>query len=475
MGNQQKLGFWILTSLVIGNMVGSGIFMLPQSLATVASPGGAILAWVFTGLGVLFVTLVFGNLGKRKPKLQGGPQIYAKELFAKGSNAATLSGFMSTWGYWIGNLAGNIAIITTFASYLSTFFPVLTSQSTWFSIGNFELKVGNALTFAVCTIVLWGTHFIVLQGMEGAGKLNLAATIAKVAGFVLFIIIGLTAFEKSNIVPFITDQVSQSGHTTGLLGQVNAAAVITLWAFVGVESAVVFASKAKKQSDVKKATILGLLIALALYIGISTLVMGILPHDQLVTSEKPLIDAITLVMGPIGGKLIAALGLISLMGSTIGWVMLSAEIPAEAAKQRLFMPRFMQQNKNGLPVFSLIVTNGLGQLFIFSTVSNSISTAFNFVIYIATLSYLVPYLIASAFQLKLVYTGETYENGMHRFGDGIIGFIACTYSIYVLIAGTADIKTFIFGMLLLFSGVFFYKFIKDEEQYHLIYSDIKKP
>ncbi|MFS0781851.1 amino acid permease [Bacillus sp. 1P06AnD] len=467
MGNKHKLGFWVLTSLVVGNMVGSGIFMLPQSLAAVASPGGVILAWLFTGLGVLFVTLVFGNLGKRKPELQGGPQIYAKELFAKGSNAATLSGFMSTWGYWIGNLAGNIAIITTFAGYLSTFFPSLTSQVTLFTVGSFELKVGNALTFLVCSLMLWVTHFIVLRGVEGAGKLNLMATIAKVSGFILFIIIGLTAFEKSNIVPFIADQVTSSGQTVGLLGQVQSAAVITLWAFVGVESAVVFASRAKKQSDVKRATILGLLIALSLYIGISLLVMGILPNDALVHSDKPLIDAITLIMGPIGGKLIAALGLISLMGSTIGWVMLSAEVPSAAAKQRLFIPRFMQENKHGLPVFSLIITNILGQLFIFSTISSSISQAFQFVIYIATLSYLVPYVIASAFQLKLVYTGETYETGSNRFGDGIIGFIACAYSVYVLFAGTANIKTFIFGMLLLFSGVFFYKFVKDNEKEQL--------
>ena len=165
MGNQQKLGVWILTSLVIGNMVGSGIFMLPRTLAEAASPAGVILAWIFTGLGVLFISFVFGNLGKRKPELSGGPQIYAKELFKKGSQAATLSGFMATWGYWIGNLAGNIAIITTFASYLSTFFPILTSQAELITIGNFTLKVGNALTFAVCTIVLWGTHMIIHKGI----------------------------------------------------------------------------------------------------------------------------------------------------------------------------------------------------------------------------------------------------------------------------------------------------------------------
>lgn len=458
MNNQQKIGFWILTSLVVGNMVGSGIFMLPRSLAEAASPAGVILAWLFTGLGVLFVTLVFGNLGKRKPDLNGGPQIYAKELFKKDSTAAHLSGFMATWGYWIGNLAGNIAIITTFAGYLSTFFPVMTSQAEFLAIGSFTLKVGNFLTFVVCTILLWATHFLVLRGIEGAGKLNFMATAAKVIGFVVFIIIGLTAFQSSYVTPLVAEKINEVGQSVGLLAQVNTAAVVTLWAFIGVESAVVFSSKAKKQSDVKRATILGLMIALGIYIGISVLVMGLLPQEQLVNSDKPLIDAIVTVMGPIGGKLLAALGMISLLGSTIGWIMLSAEVPSAAAKQGLFIPRFMEENSNGIPVFSLVFTNILGQLFIFSTVSNSISQAFDFVIYIATLSYLVPYMISSAFQLKLVITGETYEDGKNRITDAIIGVIACLYSSYVMLAGTADIKTFVFGMLLLASGILFYRF-----------------
>ncbi|MDN3019712.1 amino acid permease [Paenibacillus sp. BSR1-1] len=457
MGKSNKLGFWVLTALVVGNMVGSGIFMLPRSLSEAASPAGVISAWLLTGFGVLMTALVFGNLAIRKPNLNGGPQIYAKELFKPGSNASTLSGFMSSWGYWIGNLAGNVAIITTFAGYLSTFFPILTSSAKWFSIGSFTLKVGNGLTFIVCTILLWGTHFIILRGMESAGKLNFAATAAKVAGFFVFIIVGLFAFEKSNMLPMMATRMDEAGHALGLLSQVNNAAVNTLWAFIGVESAVVFASRAKKQTDVKRATILGLFIALAIYMGISTLVMGMLDQNTLIHSDKPLIDAIQTILGPIGGKVLAGIGLISLFGSTIGWVMLSSEVPYQAAKQGVFLPSFLKENKKGLPLFSLLVTNGLGQLFIFSTISKSISGAFDFVIVIATLAYLVPYFISSVYQLKLVITGETYEGNRARITDGIIAFLSTVYSIWVIIAGTADLKTFMFGMLLLVSGILFYR------------------
>jgi arginine:ornithine antiporter / lysine permease len=471
MSQNNKLGFWVLTSLVVGNMVGSGIFMLPRSLSEAASPAGVMGAWMLTGVGVLMLALVFGNLAIRKPNLSGGPQIYAKELFKKDSKASILSGFMASWGYWIGTFAGNVAIITTFAGYLSTFFPILTSQAELMKIGSFSLKVGNALTFLVCTILLWGTHFIILRGLDNAGRLNFLATATKVIGFFLFIVVGIFAFNKTNILPFVAPRVDEAGQSFGLFGQINHAAVATLWAFCGVESAMIFASRAKKKIDVKRATIVGVLITLAIYIGISMLVMGMLSQDALIASDKPLIDAIETVLGPIGGKILAAVGLISLIGSTIGWVMLGGEIPYQAAKQGLFLKAFQKENQKGIPVFALVLSNGLAQLFIFSTISSSISAAFDFVIYIATLSYLVPYFISSVFQLKLVITGDTYSTLMKdRWVDGIVAALATAYSLWVIVAGTSDLKTFIFGVVLLGSGIVFYKQILAEPKAKQTYS-----
>jgi arginine:ornithine antiporter / lysine permease len=465
MSSNKKLGLWVLTALVVGNMVGSGIFMLPRSLSEAASPAGVMLAWLLTGTGVLFTVLVFGNLGIRKPELSGGPQIYAKELFKKGSKLSTLTGFLASWGYWIGNLAGNVAIITTFASYLSTFFPIMTSEAPLFKIGTLNVNVGNAVTFTVCTILLWGIHYLILRGIEGAGKVNFVATAAKVLGFFLFIIVGVFAFQASNLVPFVDTRTTGNGETVHLLGQVKSAALTTLWAFVGVESAVVFSSRAKRQKDVKRATILGLLIALAIYMGISTLVMGILPQDKLIASEKPLVDALEAILGSSGAYLLAGLGLISLFGSTIGWILLSAEVPYQAAKQGIFLPQFLKENKRGIPITSLIITNLISQIFVFSTISQSIASAFDFVIYIATLSYLLPYLIASTYQLKLVITGETYlQNSKSRLGDGIIAALSTIYSLWVVIAGTADIKTFLFGVGLLAVGIFFYPLVGQRDR-----------
>lgn len=457
---KKQLGLWILTALVVGNMVGSGIFMLPRSLAEVASPAGVMIGWIVTGLGVLFLALVFGNLAIRKPEIDGGPQLYAKDIFPKGSTAANITGFLVTWGYWVANFAGNVAIITTFASYLSTFFPIMTSEAVLFNVGTLEIKSGNLLTFIVCSVLLWGTHLLIIKGIEGAGKLNVAATAAKVIGFFLFIIVTMFVFDKSNIIPFTAPRVDASGNQIGLLGQVNNAAVTTLWAFVGIESAVVFASRARKKKDVKTATILGLILATVIYIAISFLVMGVLTQDQLIASEKPLVDALATIMGVSGSYILAGLGLISLFGSTIGWVLLSSEVPYQSAKQGLFMKAFVKENKNGTPVFALTITNIMSQLFIFSTISSSVSKAFDFVIYVATLSYLVPYLFVAVYQLKLVITAETYvKQARNRVVDGILAILATVYALWVVKTGTADIKTFLLGIGLIFSGIIFYPIV----------------
>jgi arginine:ornithine antiporter / lysine permease len=455
------LGLWVLTALVVGNMVGSGIFMLPRTLAQVASPAGVLLAWFLTGAGVLMLSFVFGNLSIRKPELNGGVQMYAKSLFKDGSHASRFSGFVVSWGYWFANVAGNVAILTTFVSYLSTFFPIMTSQATLFRIGHTSIQVGNFISFLVCSALLWLIHTLILRGVEETGRTNFVATAAKVIGFVFFILVTLFAFQKSNMLPLVQPRVSDSGEHLGLLGQVNAAAVNTLWAFVGIESAVMFSSRAKRQSEIKLATFLGLLIALFIYVGITLLAMGTLTQSELIKADKPLVDALMKVMGPTGSYIMAIFDLIALTGTTIGWIFLSAEAPYQSAKQGLFPAWFLKENKKGVPVTSLIITNVLSQGFIFSTISQSVANAFNFVVTVATLSYLIPYMVAALYQLKLVFIGQTYEGqASSRLLDGIIAVLATVYSIWVIKAGTSDMKTFLFGVGMLAIGVVFYPFVK---------------
>ncbi len=365
MNHTKQWGFWLLTAFVVGNMVGSGIFMLPSTLANTASPLGVSLAWLLTGLGVLMIALVFGNLSVRRPELTGGPQSYARALF-RSPRLGNMAGFSMVWGYWIANASGNVAIITTFAGYLSTFFPIMKNEAVLFTLFGASIEVGKLVTFLVCSALLWGIHTILIRGLSGAGKINFIATVTKILGFVLFIGVALYAFDRSNLGDLYLPVTDEEGVTHSLWSQINMAAVSTLWAFVGIESAVILSGRARSKHDVKRATIVGLLIAVSIYLAITILTMGVLPQDALKASDKPLVDALSVVIGDSGSTLMALLALPSLLGTAIGWVLLGSEAPFQAAQSGMFPAFLGRVNKKGSPVSALSVTNVMSQLFIFS-------------------------------------------------------------------------------------------------------------
>lgn len=453
--NQKKWGFWILTMFVVGNMVGGGIFMLPANLSKVASPAGATLAWLMTGFGVLMIALVFGNLAIRKPELKTGPQSYAQAFF-QSPKAGRMAGYAVAWGYWAANWAATASVIISFAGYMSTFFPIMVSGKIIWSTGSFNLELGNFLTFAVCSIMLWGIQYILVKSFNSAGKLNLLATITKVIGFTLFIVATIFIFDSTNLLNG-KDFVNADGTTSSMLGQLNGAAIATLWAFIGVEAAVMLSNRAKSQADVKKATITGLIISIAIYVGITLLTMGALSQEELQHSQKPLVDALQAAIGTNGAYILAGLALISLFGSTVGWIVVSSEVPYQAARAKLFPSAFAKTNKKGSPVFSLTMTNLLTQFFLFATISGTIMEAYQFAMVVATLAYLIPYLVSVIYQLKLVITGETYENSQRsRKLDSIITVLALIYSLWVIKTGTADLQTFFLGIGLFVLGLLLY-------------------
>jgi arginine:ornithine antiporter/lysine permease len=461
--NNKKWGLWILTMFVVGNMVGGGIFMLPANLAQVSSPWGATLAWIATGLGVFMIALVFGNLSIRKPELKAGPQSYAQAMFSS-PNAGRVAGYSMAWGYWAANWAATASVIISFAGYLTTFFPIMQSKKLLWSAGSFQLEVGKLITFLVCTVMLWGIQWILTRSFDGAGKVNLTATVAKVLGFTMFVVLTIFAFDQSNLGN-AKHFVDSTGKAVSLGGQVNGAAISALWAFIGIESAVMLSNRAKSQSDVKKATLLGLLISMLIYIAITLLTMGALSQNELRASQKPLVDALGQVIGNSGTYIMAILALISLFGSTVGWIVVSSEVPYQAAKTGLFPTFFAKTNRKGSPVNSLTLTNLMTQIFLFSTISHTVSRAYNFVIVVATLAYLIPYLVSAVYQLKLVITGETYElaKGARRT-DGVITVLALVYSIWVIKTGTADMRTFLLGIGLFVVGLLLYPIIMRNPQ-----------
>ncbi|AFM40558.1 amino acid transporter [Desulfosporosinus acidiphilus SJ4] len=452
--SSKKLGFWLLTALVTGNMVGSAIFMLPQSLSNIGSPAGVLLAWLFTGLGVLMLAHVYGQLSDFKPELIGGPPSYTRELFGQ-NKLGQIMGFEISWGYWTSNSPGNAAILITLVGYLTYFLPVLQSKTVLFTLGLFNIQVGNFLSFIIASLVLWFVHYLMFKGTYAASKINFFATITKILGFIFFIIIALSIFDITYLHPFIAEKTLKSGETLGLFQQMNQGAILTLWAFIGVESAVWLSGRAKRQQDVKWATLTGLLIALAIYLLITFLAMGALPAKELMVADKPLVDVLTKIIGPKGSFIMATLGVLSMLGATVGWILLSVEVPYQSARLNLFPHWFVKENKNGAPYRAAWITNGLTQLFLLSMISDTIANAFNEMIVIATLANLVPYLFSGIYSLKVVLKGENYGKIKigKRFLDGTMALGASLYSLWVLKTGLSDLKTLALGMLLIVSGL----------------------
>ncbi|WP_027409418.1 amino acid permease [Anoxybacteroides tepidamans] len=468
----KKWGVWILTAFVIGNMVGGGIFMIPANLAQVASPMGAVLAWAATGLGVWMLALVFGNLAIRKPELKAGPQSYAQAMFSS-PRIGNVAGYSMAWGYWAANWAATASVIISFAGYLSTFFPIMQSKHVLLTIGTFSLETGKILTFIICTIVLWGIHSILVRDFQKAGNVNILATGAKVLGFLLYIVGTVWVFNSANLGESLSF-IDKKGHTVSVPNQMNGAALTMLWAFIGIESAVMLSNRAKSPKDVKKATLLGLVISVLIYIGITLLTMGALSQEELRQSQKPLVDALYSVIGNSGAYMMAILALISLFGSTVGWIVVSSEVPYQAAKEALFPHFFAKTNKNGSPTNSLFMTNFMTQIFLFSTISGTMNEAYKFAIVVATLAYLVPYLVSTLYQLKLIVTGETYQNeAPRRVRDGLITCAALLYSLWVIKTGTADWHTFFLGIGLFVAGLILYPLLMKEKVNHKKYEEPK--
>ncbi|ALC82330.1 MULTISPECIES: amino acid permease [Bacillus] len=453
-----KWGFWLLTAIVVGNMVGSGVFMLPSTLANTASPLGALYAWLVTGFGVLMIALVFGQLSIRRPDLAGGPQNYARAIFSD-PKKGKLASFTMVWGYWVANWISNVAVVTSLAGYITTFIPILTDKRVLFETGDMEIQLGQLLTFLLCTILLWGTHIILVTSFNAAGKINFLTTFAKVAGFALFIIAGLFVFQTENFNGFYYPVEGESGTVLGLGAQVHNAAISTLWAFVGIESAVILSGRASSQRDVKRATVTGLIIALCIYLIITLITMGALPVEVLRASDKPFVDVLAVLIGSLGGVIMGILAIMCLAGSMLGWILLSSELPYQSAKAGDFPTFFAKVNRKGSPANSLLITNLMSQIFIFSTISGTISQAFDFLTTSATLAYLIPYLVSAIYFLKIVFKGETYsELEGSRIKDGAIALLAIVYSLWVIATGTADMITFGLGVGLFLAGVIIYPF-----------------
>ncbi len=411
MNAARPLGLWAAIALVVGNMIGSGVFLLPASLA----PYGAasLLGWAITLCGALLLALTFARLAARWPDT-GGPYVYARNAFGE------LPGFAVAWSYWVSVWCANAAIAVAFAGSVGAMFPALTA---------------TPLRSAGCALgALWICSAVNLMGAREAGRMQVLTTVLKLLPLLLFGGIALWWLDGSQYVPF-----NRSGESLSNVTQATVA--LTLWAFLGLEAATIPAGAiADPARTIPRATVIGTLLAGAATILACTVVLGLLPGAELAQSQAPMADAAARLWGPAAGIGLALVAAVSTFGALNGWVLVSAQVPLAAARDGLLPARFARLDARGTPVFGILASSVLATLLVLANYSHSLVQLFTFSILLSTAATLLPYVVSSAAWLRRGGPG----------GRGV-ALLALGYSLYAL-AGTGA-QSLLWGGALLLAGL----------------------
>lgn len=395
--NIKVLSFFPLLALVVGSIVGSGIFNSPADLGTKANPGWVIVAWLITAVGIFSLVKIFQYLAYKRPELEGGIYTYAHEV------AGEFVGFNSAYGYWWSTLFTNLAYLFAIPKILSNYIPVLSSNK-W-------------AAFILASFLLWVYYLLILAGIKTAGVANVFITILKLTPLIFVIGVTILMFKPSLIGDPFSATLNGTGAVVGFWQQINGSFGILVFAFLGIESGVVISSKARNPRDVGRVTLLGFIITLTIYVLVSTLTMGVAPAKEIVNASSPLGTVLGYAVGSFGRHFLNFGFLFSVMGAFLSWLLLTAETPyIPAVKGRAFPKAFAKTNQRATPVFSLTVTNIITQvililLYMFLTsadigaqgnaplLQNLYSAAIN----LAVICALVPYVMSSLLGIMQAY------------------------------------------------------------------------
>jgi arginine:ornithine antiporter/lysine permease len=414
---KRGLSLAALTAIVVGSMIGSGIFALPSQMAGSAAPGPLLIGWAITGVGMLTLAFVFQTLASRKPDVDGGVYGYARAGFGN------YIGFTSAFGYWVSAWVGNVAYLVLLFSTLGYFFP------------QFE---GGATVPAIigASVVLWIVHAMTLRGVQTAAFVNVVVTIAKVVPILVFIAIAAVGFKAGLFSADFWGKTTQiDGASLGdTMTQVKTMMLVTVWVFIGIEGASVYSQRAAKRKDVGRATVLGFVGVLALLLMVNLLSYGLMAQAELAGMPDPsMAGVLANEVGSWGAAFISIGLVVSLLGALIAWVLLCVEILRLPALEHVMPKALARENAHGAPANALWLTNLCVQALLLWTLANA-STYTNLV-YLATSLILLPYLWSAAYQVLLAIRGETYQSGGGRVRDLVIGVVALGYAVWLVYAG----------------------------------------
>ena len=428
MASPKKIGIWTSTSLVMGNMIASAMFMLPATLSTYGSI--SLIGWVVSGLGAICLALVFSWLSQLMPVANGGPYAYTRE------GLGDFAAFLVAWGYWLSIWSTNAAIAVAFLSYLTVFFPALGINSMF--------AVGVGLS------AIWFLTWINTRGIRDAGAVQVITTILKIAPLLLVTIGGLFYIHTENYFPF-----NSSG--TSDINAITTTATLTLFAFLGLECATIPSGQVENpEKTVPRATLYGTLAVTLLYILGTVVIMGVLSPTTLQTSKAPFADAAASMWGEWARYLVAGGAVMSTFGALNGWILMQGQIPAAAAVDKLFPSVLKTENKFGSPYISIIAGSVFVSFLLLMNFPRSLADTYQFIILLSTMTVLVPYLFSAvSFAILAVRTKQLKWNSATKL---TIALLAFGYSMWAV--GGSGQETVYWGFLLLMAGVPLYGWSK---------------
>ncbi len=426
----KTFGLPAATALVVGSVIGTGVFALPSALA----PYGpiALVAFVLVTIGALALAMVFGRLSQRIPG-SGGPYVYAREAFGE------FAGFLTAWSYWITAWAGNAAIAVAWVGYVEVF--VNKGQHTWGSI-------------AIALAGLWLPALVNLTGVRNTGAFQVVTTVLKFLPLAFMATAGLLFVESGNFGAF-----NASGGSA--LGAISAAGAIALFSYIGLETASVAAGRVREpERNVPRATVYGTLACAAIYLLGTLTVFGTVPHSQLGGSTAPFTDAMNNIAGGHwAGNLVAAAAIVSGLGALNGWTLICAEMPMAAARDGLFPQAFTKvRGTSEVPAFGIVSATVLASgLTVISY--TSFTRVFTEIVLLSVLTAVIPYLVSAAAQLYWLVTRGRGELHRRRFArDTTVAVLALAFS-YWSIQGSGY-QTVYYGLFTILLGIPVYIWLK---------------
>ncbi len=410
-GAVAKMSVPTLTAMVVGGMVGAGVFSLPARFGVATGILGSLIAWAVAGTGMLMLAFVFQTLAIRKPELDSGVFIYAKAGFGD------YAGFNSAIGFWASSIAGNCFYWVFIGATLGTFFDGFGDGDT-------------VLAAALGSVGVWLFHYLIARGVRDAAVINQIVTVFKIIPILVFIVVMFFYFDAG----VFADNWTATGY--GDLGnlneQVRNTMLITTFVFIGIEGASVYSRYAKKREDVGKATVMGFLSVLSIFALVTLSSYAVVPQPELAGARQPsMVSVFESQVGHWGEIFMSVAVIVSVLGAYLAWTLMAAEVMYIPARQDDF-PEFLgRENEAGTPITALVVTSlavqGLLGLTLFVT------DALNFMLDLATSLALLPYLLAAAYALKLGLTGESYDgvSAGTRRKETIVAGAATAYTVFL--------------------------------------------